>query len=93
VNLTDGTRISGFVTAEENRPPRECGHCVWYKSDLCHNPLVMIDDEVEGKHGEPKKVGERDCCNGFQSSGKRTASAHDVEQLINTVAAFGDEDY
>src|SRR5207245_1831180 len=25
----DGTEVSGFVTAEENEPPRDCGHCKW----------------------------------------------------------------
>jgi probable phosphoglycerate mutase len=68
--LTDGTKISGFVTAEQNQPPRQCDHCVWYKHDHCHNPLVMIDDAVPGDSGKPKPVNDDDCCNGFQSVGK-----------------------
>lgn len=63
----DGTRISGFVTAEQNKPPRECWNCRWYSDDLCHHPLVMIDPEVKGENDKPKPVGEEDCCDNFQN--------------------------
>lgn len=68
--LTDGTKLSGFVSAQENQPPRQCSHCIWYKHDFCHNPLVMIDDDVNGPKGQPKPVQDEDCCNGFQSEGR-----------------------
>lgn len=68
--LPSGTRLTGFVSAEENEPPRQCDHCVWYKHDLCHNPLVMIDCEIPGEDGKPKPVLDDDCCNLFQSPGK-----------------------
>lgn len=63
----DGTKVSGFVYADENMPPRQCDHCVWYKHDKCHNPIVMIDVDVPGKNGEPKPVHDEDCCNYFRS--------------------------
>lgn len=69
----DGTKLSGYVTAEENRPPRECGNCKWYgmvEQDHCSHPLVMIDPEVHGEHGKPKEVGEDDCCDNFQNRTK-----------------------
>lgn len=68
--LADGTKISGFVSGEENQPPRECHNCVWYKHDHCTHPVVMIDPEVPGKEGKPKPVGEDFCCNYFKSPGK-----------------------
>ena len=63
----DGTKLSGYVSAYENEPPRECGHCIFYKHDLCHHAVVMVDDEVPGKRGEPKPVKDEDCCNYFRS--------------------------
>ncbi len=63
----DGTEISGFVTAEENKPPRECGNCRWMKDASCHHPLVMIDPQVKGEAGKPKPVDDDDCCDNFQS--------------------------
>lgn len=63
----DGTKLSGFVSFEENQPPRECGNCIFYKHDLCHHPIVMIDPCVLGTHGKPKPVEDEDCCNFFQS--------------------------
>jgi broad specificity phosphatase PhoE len=63
----DGTKLSGYVSAYENEPPRECGHCIFYQHDLCHHPVVMVDAEVPGKSGEPKSVQDEDCCNFFRS--------------------------
>ncbi len=65
--LPDGTKLSGFVTAKENRPPRECGHCIHYSKDHCEHPVIMEDPEVKGEQGKPKPVGDRDCCNFFKS--------------------------
>jgi hypothetical protein len=70
MGLTDGTKISGYVSAQENQPPRQCSHCIWYKSDHCHNPIVMIDEDVHGTANKPKPVNDEDCCNGFQSEGR-----------------------
>lgn len=63
----DGTDLSGFVTAKENKPPRECGNCKWMKDAHCEHPLVMIDPEVNGEQGKPKPVDADDCCDNFQS--------------------------
>lgn len=65
-----GTKLSGFVSEEENMPPRECHNCIFYKHDLCHHPIVMIDPEVPGENGKPKPVGDKFCCNFFQSPGR-----------------------
>lgn len=68
--LPDGTKMSGYVSAEENQPPRECGHCVFYKADHCQHPVVMADPDVPGKAGQPKPVDDKNCCNFFKSAGK-----------------------
>jgi broad specificity phosphatase PhoE len=68
--IADGTKLSGFVTAEENRPPRDCGHCVWEKHDTCTHPVVMVDCEVPGVAGEPKPIEHDWCCNFFRSPAK-----------------------
>jgi broad specificity phosphatase PhoE len=68
--LPDGTKLSGFVRAESNEPPRECHNCVWYKHDTCRHPVVMVDPEVPGDNGKPKPVGDHDCCNFFRSPSK-----------------------
>jgi hypothetical protein len=68
--LPEGSKLSGFVTSEENQPPRQCGSCVWYKHDACHHPVVMIDPEVPGEDNQPKPVQDDWCCNFFQSPGK-----------------------
>ncbi len=65
--LPSGTRLSGLVSDMENEPPRLCDHCVWYSHDLCHNPIVMEDCSVIGEDGKPKPVGDKWCCNLFQS--------------------------
>lgn len=63
----DGTPLSGFVKASENKPPRECGNCKWMKDAHCTHPLVMIDPKVSGDEGKPKPVDEDDCCDNFQN--------------------------
>jgi len=65
-----GTKMSGFVSAEENMPPRECHNCIWYKHDLCHHPIVQIDPDVPGEQGKPKPVEDEWCCNFFRSQGR-----------------------
>jgi hypothetical protein len=63
----DGTAMSGFVTASQNKPPRECGNCKWMKDAACHHPLVMLDPEVKGTQGKPKPVDSDDCCDNMQN--------------------------
>jgi hypothetical protein len=63
----DGTPISGFVTAKENKPPRECGNCKWMKDGHCGHVLVMHDPKVAGEDGQPKPVDADDCCDNFQN--------------------------
>ena len=65
-----GTKLTGFVSAEENMPPRECRACIFYKHDTCHHPLVQIDPDVPGEHGKPKPVEDEWCCNFFRSQGR-----------------------
>lgn len=67
--LKDGTKLSGFVTASENRPPRECGNCKWMANGHCHHPQVILDPEVPGDG--PKPVDADDCCNNFQNKPKK----------------------
>ena len=67
----DGTALSGFVTAKQNQPPRECGNCRWFDGKSCHHLLVIHDPEVPGKDGQPKAVGTDDCCDNFQNKAKR----------------------
>ena len=69
----DGTEVSGFVTDEQNRPPRECWNCRWarqFPAGLeCANPLVQIDPQLQDRKQDNGNiaVGERDCCNSFQN--------------------------
>lgn len=70
--LTDGTRLSGFVTAKENRPPRDCGHCLWMVDSGCSHPVVRIDPQVRNRllaNGNVK-VDSDDCCNNYQHKKK-----------------------
>lgn len=70
--LKDGTKRSGFVTAKENRPPRECGNCRWFTpgQDACHHPEVIQDPEVEHYEDGRGKVDADDCCDNMQSTDK-----------------------
>lgn len=72
--LADGTALSGFVTAEDNLPPRECWHCRWSQKGIgsvlgCWHPLVQIDPQLQDRKQEDGSiaVGDRDCCNEFQN--------------------------
>ena len=68
-----GTALAGFVTDEENRPPRECWNCKYSQKDVqtglisCANLMVRIDPEVKDNRQTDGTVavGERDCCDGF----------------------------
>lgn len=71
----DGTALSGFVTDEENRPPRECWNCRYYQKDpnvytgSCMNIIVRIDpqNQLRKQTDGTIAVGERDCCNSFRN--------------------------
>lgn len=67
-----GTALSGFVTAETNKPPRECSFCRWFQRDTlglgaCSNPLVMLDPVLVPRRQTDNTVavGDRDCCDSF----------------------------
>lgn len=69
----DGTAVAGFVTVEDNKPPRECGNCKWMDKDHCDNLVVTADDELGIRYGKKRNekgkwiVLPSDCCNSFQS--------------------------
>lgn len=92
--LPSGTRLSGLVSDTENEVPRQCDKCVWYKHDFCHNVLVMADPEVLGTAGQPKPVGDKWCCNAFQSY-KRTllyALRHGEDKDDDKIGGWDDPD-
>lgn len=62
----DGTELSGFVTAAENRPPRECGNCKWFDGG-CHHGLVKLDPDVPKNRDGTGKVDADECCDNFQN--------------------------
>lgn len=68
---SDGSRISGLVTDEQNRPPRVCSNCIWIGMGTCGNKLITTDPEnayLLDKDGRVK-VEPNWCSNGFQSQG------------------------
>jgi probable phosphoglycerate mutase len=65
----DGTQVSGFVHGGENKPPRQCGNCIWMGLESCGHPKVVIDPEVPKNDIDRGVVDEDDCCDGFQSRG------------------------
>lgn len=65
----DGTPISGFVKGGENKPPRECGNCIWMGLDSCGQGQVLNDPLVPKNDIGRAIVDSDDCCNNFQSRG------------------------
>ncbi len=70
----DGTPLAGFVTDEENRPPRECWNCRNFGKELsglgyCNHPLVVLDPKMQDRKQADGTVavGERDCCDFFRN--------------------------
>jgi broad specificity phosphatase PhoE len=69
----DGTQSSGFVTAADNPPPRECEYCRWLDRDHCEHPMVTADDGIGVMYGYKRNengkwiVNQNDCCDNFQS--------------------------
>jgi broad specificity phosphatase PhoE len=72
--LKDGTAVAGFVTDEENRPPRECWNCRNFGRELnglgyCNHPLVVIDPQLQNRKQSDGtiSVSDRDCCDNFRN--------------------------
>jgi len=69
--LKDGTKFSGFVHGGENKPPRECGNCIWMGFASCGHPVVLQDPKLKDKLNDLERfpVDNDDCCDFFQSKG------------------------
>lgn len=73
LTFKDGTKKTGFVTAEDNEPPRQCDHCRWMGGGSCTHPEVTADEEVGIKYGKKRDavgnwiVNPTDCCDNIQS--------------------------
>lgn len=69
----DGTALAGFVTDEENRPPRECWNCRNFNRDViggyCNHSIVKIDPELQERKRDDGNitVDDRDCCDNFRN--------------------------
>jgi broad specificity phosphatase PhoE len=73
-SLAVGTATSGYVTPEENAPPRSCWHCRYFSRDAidtptCNNPIVRIDPALASQRTESGLVivNEDGCCNYYTS--------------------------
>jgi broad specificity phosphatase PhoE len=74
-DMKDGTALTGFVTDEENKPPRECWNCRNFirdpltKTGGCSHPLVQIDPQLQDRRQNDNTiaVGDRDCCDNFRN--------------------------
>jgi broad specificity phosphatase PhoE len=66
----DGTPASGYVHNSENRGPRNCGNCIFYKDDeSCGNRAVIDDPDVPKNSDGRAKVDADDCSDHFMSRG------------------------
>jgi hypothetical protein len=70
----DGTPLAGFVTDEQNEPPRECWNCRNFGKEIsglgyCNHPLVRLDPKLQDRKQADGSiaVGERDCCDFFRN--------------------------
>jgi hypothetical protein len=62
-----GTVLSGYVTAEDNKPPRQCDHCRWYRTgDKCVQPVMKADAQVPKHEDGSAAVLDDACCNFFE---------------------------
>ena len=73
-SMAVGTATSGYVTPEENVPPRSCWHCRYFSRDtidtpLCNNPVVRVDPALADQRTENGLVivNEDGCCNFYTS--------------------------
>ena len=70
---SDGTLLSGFVTSEENKPPRSCWNCRNFVSGPtggeCNHPLVKIDPQLLVRKVDNGNIAVSDdsCCNSFRN--------------------------
>ena len=70
LELKDGTEKSGFVRGGQNKPPRECGNCIWMGMDSCGHPLVLADPANSARNDDNRfPVDADDCSDYFQSRG------------------------
>lgn len=69
--MADGTKQSGFVTGSQNKPPRECGNCIWMGFASCGHPMIVSDPDLKDRLNDKGRVtvDEDDCSNHFQSQG------------------------
>ena len=65
----DGTKQAGFVRGGENKPPRQCGNCVWSGIGSCGHPQVVSDPELKTNDLGRVPVDSDDCSDFFQSRG------------------------
>lgn len=65
----DGTKHAGFVHGGENKPPRQCGNCVWMGMASCGHPEIVADPELHTNDLNRVPVDEDDCSDYFQSRG------------------------
>lgn len=70
----DGTPVSGFVTDEENVPPRECWNCRNFIRDVnglgaCTHLLVRMDPKLISRRQADGtvSVGDSDCCDSYRN--------------------------
>lgn len=73
-----GTELSGFVTEDENKPPRECGNCRFFAPASpkgCRHIMVNADPEVS-------HVDEDDCCNYFTHTEEDDEDTFTLQYLI-----------
>ena len=74
IPLKDGTSTSGFVTDEENHPPRECWNCRNFVRNVdslggCTHIVVRFDPKLQDRKQADNTIaiGDRDCCDNFRS--------------------------
>lgn len=89
----DGTQASGFVTAQDNPPPRQCDNCRKYEEGACTDPTVSADQEVGEKYGIQQNdqgqwmVPGDACCDYFQSGSAGSQEPMDGGKQAGSAAA------
>ena len=67
--MSEGTLQSGFVTNENNKPPRQCSNCTWSGLGSCGHPVVVSDPELNVLDNGRVAIKGSWCCNEFVSQG------------------------
>jgi hypothetical protein len=49
--LPEGTSLTGFVTIQDSKPPRQCDNCIHMEGDACIHPEITADSEIGTKYG------------------------------------------